>query len=102
MSFAVNPIPSTGTTHYSKSAARFSGAHAAFGHDDHNSGDLVSFAGAQSANTGTNANFGIITGLLACCAVVPFMVGMLAMGGIALAASRAVKGVRSIHLPQVV
>lgn len=94
MSLSVSPVSGAHAPHQ---AARFSGA-PSFGHDPNEGGDQVAFSGVKPAK-GSSANFGVITGLLACCAIVPFAVGMLAMGGIALATRKAIKGVSHIHLP---
>ena len=96
MTNAIAPIHAgfAGATH------RASATHPGFASNDSDPshGDTTSFAGSPG-NKGSASNFGLISGALACCAVVPFIMGLLVMGGLALTAKRAFNGISHLQLP---
>lgn len=53
----------------------------------------------QTPTKGSGSNFGLITGLLTCCALVPFTLGVLVMGGIGIAARRTISQAKNFKLP---
>jgi hypothetical protein len=92
----VSPVAAAATSGtsgaYSASPTRSAAPFAGSGHDH--------FAGSSASRKGSASNLGLITGALTCCAIVPFVIGAVVLGGLTLAARRAFKGISHLHVPQ--